>query len=88
MKFAIIKFEIMRLRLRRGLYFILEEPVMKRLQDIDFSVTPFVAIWEMTQACDLACRHCRAEAISHRDPGELMTREGFDLMDKIHSMKE
>ena len=61
---------------------------MKRLQDIDFSVTPFVAIWEITQACDLACRHCRAEAISHRDPGELMTREGFDLMDKIHSMKE
>ncbi|MEQ9618406.1 MAG: TIGR04053 family radical SAM/SPASM domain-containing protein [Deltaproteobacteria bacterium] len=59
---------------------------MKRLQDIDFSVTPFVAIWEVTQACDLACRHCRAEAISHRDPGELTTLEGFDLINKIHSM--
>ena len=59
---------------------------MKRLQDIDFSVTPFVAIWEITQACDLACRHCRAEAISYRNPRELTTREGFDLIDKIHSM--
>jgi radical SAM protein len=29
--------------------------------------------WEITRACDLACAHCRAEAIPHRDPRELST---------------
>jgi MoaA/NifB/PqqE/SkfB family radical SAM enzyme len=31
--------------------------MMKKLRDIDFSVSPFIVIWEITQACDLACRH-------------------------------
>jgi MoaA/NifB/PqqE/SkfB family radical SAM enzyme len=29
---------------------------------IDFNERPFIAIWEVTQACDLACVHCRASA--------------------------
>ena len=28
----------------------------------DYSQTPVNIYWEMTQACALACRHCRAEA--------------------------
>lgn len=60
--------------------------MMKKLQDIDFSVSPFIVIWEITQACDLACRHCRAEAIDWRDPRELNTKEGLDLIDQVHSM--
>ncbi|MBW2586765.1 MAG: hypothetical protein JRD92_07470, partial [Deltaproteobacteria bacterium] len=32
--------------------------------------------WETTISCDLACQHCRASAIPHRDPGELTTEEG------------
>ncbi len=28
-------------------------------ETIDFHERPFLAIWEMTQACDLACVHCR-----------------------------
>jgi len=60
--------------------------MMKKLQDIDFSVSPFIVIWEITQACDLACRHCRAEAIDWRDPRELTTEEGLDLIDQVHSM--
>ncbi len=59
---------------------------MKKLQDINFSLTPFIAIWEITQACDLACRHCRASAINWCDPRELSTQEGFDLIKEIHSM--
>ena len=27
----------------------------------DLSTRPFLVIWETTHACDLACRHCRAE---------------------------
>lgn len=59
---------------------------MKGLREMDFSKTPFVAIWEITQACDLACKHCRAEAIDRRDPRELTTEEGCKLLDDIRSM--
>ena len=47
---------------------------------------PFIVIWEVTQACDLACAHCRAGARQWRDPGELTTREGLDLLGQIHAM--
>lgn len=53
---------------------------------IDFDQTPFVAIWETTRACDLACRHCRAEAIPTGDPAELTTAEGFALLDDLAAM--
>jgi len=42
--------------------------------------------WEMTIACDLACRHCRADAIPHRDCLELSTEEGKGLMDDVKAM--
>jgi len=44
---------------------------------------PFIAIWEVTQACDLACVHCRACARPGRDAGELTTAEGFALLDQL-----
>lgn len=50
---------------------------------MDFSQSPFLVIWEVTQACDLACRHCRASASADRDPGELGTIEGFRLLEEI-----
>lgn len=39
--------------------------------------------WEVTRSCNLACKHCRAEA--HPDPyeGELSTEEGIALLDAI-----
>lgn len=48
-----------------------------------FSEAPFLVIWEVTQACDLACRHCRATAQPGRNPGELSTSEGFRLLDQV-----
>jgi len=53
---------------------------------IDFNETPFLVIWETTQACPLACRHCRAEANEERDPDELTTEEGKQLLDQVHAM--
>ena len=44
---------------------------------------PFIAIWETTQACDLACKHCRACAKPRRDPLELDTSEGRRLLDEL-----
>jgi radical SAM protein len=48
-----------------------------------FSDAPFLVIWETTQACDLACRHCRASAIAERHPLELNTAEARGLLDGI-----
>jgi len=50
-------------------------------QEIDFARSPFLVIWEATQACDLACLHCRAEARPCRDAGELSTEEGMALLE-------
>jgi MoaA/NifB/PqqE/SkfB family radical SAM enzyme len=38
---------------------------------IDYDESPFLAIWEVTQACDLACKHCRAAAQPMTHPDEL-----------------
>jgi len=51
--------------------------------DVDFNRNPFIVIWEVTQACDLACVHCRAEARPWRDSRELTTEEGKRLLDQI-----
>lgn len=56
------------------------------MAQMDFDVNPFITFWEVTRACSLACRHCRAEAQPRRHPEELTTREGFDLMDQIYEM--
>ncbi|HET9519374.1 MAG TPA: TIGR04053 family radical SAM/SPASM domain-containing protein [Actinoplanes sp.] len=44
---------------------------------------PFLVIWEATQACPLACRHCRASARPQRDQRELSTDEAVDLMAQV-----
>ncbi len=53
---------------------------MNGMPRIDYNKTPFVLIWETTQACDLTCRHCRAAAQPNHHPGELTTEEGEDLL--------
>lgn len=62
------------------------QPVRRPTPPSDFNVAPFVVIWEMTQACDLACLHCRASAQPSRDPRELSTNEAKRLMDTIRTM--
>lgn len=51
----------------------------------DFARAPMIAIWEATRACDLACRHCRAEAVPGRDAGELSTGEVRALLDAVRA---
>jgi len=54
---------------------------------VNFDERPFLAIWEVTQACDLACVHCRASAQPNRDPLELSTEEGKRLIDQIAALE-
>ncbi|MHB9144154.1 MAG: TIGR04053 family radical SAM/SPASM domain-containing protein [Symbiobacteriia bacterium] len=55
------------------------------MAEADFSQAPFTVIWEVTRACALACKHCRAEAQPLRHPLELNTEEGYRLIDQIKS---
>ncbi len=48
-----------------------------------FSNAPVLIYWEITRACDLACRHCRAEAMDQRSPEELNTTEAEGLLEKV-----
>ncbi|MFQ5829854.1 MAG: TIGR04053 family radical SAM/SPASM domain-containing protein, partial [Candidatus Methylomirabilia bacterium] len=48
-----------------------------------FAEGPLRVYWELTRACDLACRHCRAEAIPGRDPAELSTADARRLLEAL-----
>jgi radical SAM protein len=48
-----------------------------------FDRAPRRVYWELTRACDLACRHCRAEAAPEPDPAELTTPESLALIDRL-----
>jgi AdoMet-dependent heme synthase len=52
---------------------------------MNFEQCPLLVIWEVTQACDLACVHCRASAQPERHPSELTTEQGYRLLDEIRS---
>jgi radical SAM protein len=51
----------------------------------DLNDRPFMIIWETTNACDLACRHCRAEAIPENDPLSLSFEEAKRLLEQVES---
>lgn len=49
----------------------------------DLHERPFIVVWETTQACDLACRHCRMGVNDEHDPQILSFEEGCTLMDQV-----
>ena len=48
-----------------------------------FDARPFLVFWEITRACALACKHCRAEAQPHRHPQELNREESSRLIQQL-----
>lgn len=56
---------------------------MSKVADPYFNRAPVLVIWEMTRACALSCKHCRAEAIPRRNRDELSTTEAFALVAEI-----
>jgi len=57
-------------------------PEMGRVSH-DFSRNPMLVYWEMTQACGLACKHCRAEAVPGAHPLELTTQESKKFIEQL-----
>jgi len=58
---------------------------LRRLR-FDVGNRPFLVLVELTRACELACRHCRAEAKRERDPDELTTTEIAAILDDLGSL--
>ncbi len=54
----------------------------------NYAQNPLLVYWEMTQACDLACRHCRASAMPRRHPLELTTAESRHLLRQFAAFGE
>jgi radical SAM protein with 4Fe4S-binding SPASM domain len=53
-------------------------PLADEARAVDRKLRPIYAVWEITLACDLACRHCGSRAGRDR-PDELTTEEALDL---------
>jgi AdoMet-dependent heme synthase len=54
----------------------------------DYTQTPLNVYWEMTQACALACRHCRAEAVPSPYPRQLNFDESVRFLRQIPEFGE
>lgn len=52
-------------------------------ETVSYAEAPHVVTWEVTRACELHCRHCRARAIPHRDPDELTLPEMLPVLDDL-----
>jgi radical SAM protein with 4Fe4S-binding SPASM domain len=57
-------------------------PLAAEARDVDRQARPIYAVWEITLACDLACRHCGSRAGRAR-PDELTTAEALDLIEQM-----
>jgi len=55
---------------------------------VDFNERPIMIFWELTKACKLKCRHCRAEAIPEPLEDELNEEEALGLLEDIKSFGE
>ena len=49
----------------------------------DFPRHPLMFYYEVTRACDLVCKHCRASAQEEPAPDELTPEEGLALIDQV-----
>lgn len=59
-------------------------PVVREIRH-DLNDKPFIVIWEVTRACALVCRHCRADAQTRAHPDQLTFEQGCALMDDLAS---
>lgn len=59
-------------------------PVVRTVRH-DINAKPFIVIWEVTRACALVCKHCRADAQHEPNPNQLTTEQGKRLLENLAS---
>jgi len=60
-------------------------PLAGEARPVDRRWRPIYAVWEITLACDLACRHCGSRAGRDR-PEELSSEECLDMVDQMAAL--
>ena len=55
--------------------------------ETDLNERPFLVFWEVTRACALACKHCRAVAQPRPHPEELNHEEALRLIDRLAELR-
>lgn len=60
-------------------------PLSPDTRPIDLAARPNYAVWELTLACDLSCRHCGSRA-GHARPDELTSNEALDLVRQMQKL--
>ncbi len=58
----------------------------RRLDVVNEALHPAYVVWELTLACDHACRHCGSRAGGARN-GELTTTEALDVVSELAEMQ-
>ncbi len=53
----------------------------------NFADAPMLITWELTRACALRCRHCRAAAIPNRNPGELSFDDLSRVLEELSTLR-
>ncbi|MBD8067765.1 radical SAM protein [Bacillus sp. PS06] len=56
---------------------------LARAETAKQQLKPSIIFWELTEACNLKCIHCRASAKPERSFDELSTMQAFDVIDSI-----
>lgn len=59
--------------------------VMKPYTAEDFGKNPLMFYYEVTRACDLQCKHCRASAQHEAAPDELTHEQSLQLIEQVAS---
>lgn len=62
-------------------------PVVRTVRH-DINTKPFIVIWEVTRACGLVCKHCRADAQHEPNPNQLTLDEGKRLLENLASYEK
>lgn len=57
--------------------------MMDSFSKLDFNLNPLLIFWETTKACDLACRHCRASALTDPLPDEMDLPQSLAFIESI-----
>lgn len=67
---------------RRGLELVMKSLILYGVTVPQRLCSPFLVVWNFTNACNLRCRHCYQDA-SRQMPGELTLREKMDLIGQL-----
>jgi len=66
---------------------VIEPELSADMASYRFDERPFLVFWEVTRACALACRHCRAEAQSRPHPDQLDEQAAMKLVRQLTELR-